>query len=242
VATGKKGRAAATAKSAAGPRRYYLPLALVAVAAIAVLGYAVIGRSGEAATRPVERALIPTEPRELMQLASGIRSGPDNAPVKILTFIDFQCPACRAFGVEIEPLLREQYIATGKVQVTYFDWPIVSVHPHAFLAARAARCSNEQGRFWDYHDVLLGRQSVWSPTTSVIGTFADYAAELGMDRGRFDSCLKSDQYAQTVTASMVLGEQLGVSGTPTIFVNGRIVDNWRNWSDFRQLLDAEAGS
>lgn len=230
------------AKTARGTsnRGLYIVLGAVAVIAVVALAYTLLSaRTGGAATEPVDLGEV--SDARLFELASGIELGSDDAPVRIITFIDFQCPGCASFAAQIEPLLRQQYVQTGRAQIIYYDFPIPSIHPHAFVAARAARCANEQDRFWEYHDVLLGRQSLWSGAGSVIGTFVDYAEELGLDRGAFESCLRSDRYADTVTASMLLGQQLNVRATPTIFVNNRIA-NFSSWSDLRALIDAEIGA
>ena len=224
-----------------GNRGLYTVLGVLGLVVVAAFGYSLVGAgSGGATTQPVDIGDV-TEPARLFEMAAGIPLGNENAPVRIITFIDFQCPSCASFAAQIEPLLRQQYVDQGTAQLVYYDYPITSIHPHAFVAARAARCANEQDRFWEYHDMLLGRQSLWSGAGSVVGTFADYAAELGMDRSAFDACLRSDRFADTVTASIMLGQQLNVQGTPTIFVNNRIA-NVGSWSELRALIDAEIGA
>ena len=222
-------------------RGLYTVLGVLGVVAVAALGYSLLrAGSGGAATQPVDIGNV-TEPARLFEMAAGIPLGNENAPVRVITFIDFQCPGCAAFARSIEPLLRQQYVDTGLVQLVYYDYPIPSIHPQAFVAARAARCANEQNRFWDFHDVLLARQMAWSGSGTAINMFGDYAAELGLDRAAFDACLRSDRFAQTVSASMELGRQLNVQGTPTVFVNNRVA-NVGTWDDLRALIDAEIGA
>lgn len=234
-------RKGAKPAGSSGLRGSHIAIIGVVVLAIAAFGYQLSrGRAGGAALEPVDLGEI-SDPRQIVQLASGITLGNDDAPVRIVTFIDFQCPSCAQFASQIEPLLREQYVRPGHVQIVYYDFPLTSIHPHAFVAARAARCANEQGRFWEYHDVLLGRQSLWTSAGSVVDLFVDYAAEVGLNRDSFETCLKSDRYADTVTAGMMLGTQLNVPGTPTLFVNDRLAQDWRTWSELRAIIDAELG-
>ena len=98
-------------------------------------------------------------------------------------------------------------------------FPLVRIHPHAFFAARAARCGGDQGRFWEYHDALFQNQGSWSSSANPANQFEAYAANLGLDKGAFGSCLHSDRFADVVTANMRLGQELGVPGTPTIMVS-----------------------
>jgi protein-disulfide isomerase len=205
-------------------RTFYIVLAVVAVGGLAALGYAVLGGGGEAATEPVELEGVASA-RQLYELAKPEVLGDPSTPVKIVEFGDFQCPGCRSFAMQIKPVLKERFVDTGKAHFVYYDFPLMEIHPHAFLAARAARCAADQGRYWDYHDLVFARQSMWSYSrTAPIGTFTEYAKELGLDSGAFESCLKSDAHADVVTANRRLGEELRIAATPTLIVNNRRVD------------------
>ena len=108
----------------------------------------------------------------------------------------------------------------GNVKFVYYDFPLTSIHPHAFVAARASRCAADQDRYWDYHSELFQNQSVWATSASApLGLFEDYAGELGLDEAAFASCLRSDRHADVVSANMRLGEILGVTGTPSVLVS-----------------------
>lgn len=190
----------------------------LAVLAAIVLSIGSGGGGGEMATAPVELEI--TDMQQLAQLATPVRSGSGDAAITITEFADFQCPGCMAFAGTVKPQLEVGYIDTGVAQFAYYDFPLVSIHPHAFLAARAGRCADAQGMFWEYHDELFRNQSGWSLSASApAGAFEDYAARVGLDQGEFRSCLRSDAYADVVTANMELGQNLGVSGTPTVLVS-----------------------
>lgn len=200
-----------------GPR---LILAVVAIVAVLALAWAFLGRGG-AATELVE---LPDDEAPdaatLIETARGIMKGDSAAPVHIIEFGDFQCPSCQAFAITVVPALQAEYIDRGLARLTYYDFPLTSIHPHAVLAARAARCAGDQDRYWDYHDVLYGRQGEWSAESRATDEFVEYAGMLSLDAAAFEACLQSDRFAAEVSASERLGRELRVSGTPTVFVNG----------------------
>lgn len=210
----------------------------VAVVAIAVLGYTVGSRAfGDMARSPVE--LDVESDQELVSLAQGVVLGDPDAPVTVVEFGDFQCPGCAAFARQVKPLVDRQLVEPGRASFVFYDFPLVGMHGNAFLAARAARCAGDQDRFWDYHDLLFQNQSRWATDSSPAGRFVSYAEELGLDMDAFESCLRSDRHARTVTANMRLGEALGVSGTPTVMVSeGQGMANRLMSNDFASIRDA----
>jgi protein-disulfide isomerase len=148
-----------------------------------------------------------------------------------MEFGDYQCPTCRDFFQLAKPFLDMTYVQEGQVAFIFHDFPLYEGHPHAFLAARAARCAGDQGDYWGLHDRLFQNQAQWSTRPDPSGDFVGYAEELGLDATTFESCLASDAHAEVVTANRLLGEQLGVQGTPTILVDtgeGRAIrmDDW----------------
>lgn len=196
---------------------YYI-LGAVAVLGIGIVGYTVGSRAfGSAVTEPVE--LEVESDRELVELAQGVVAGDPDAPVTVVEFGDYQCPGCGAFAAQVKPLLDANLIETGRASFVFYDFPLVQGHPNAFLAARAARCAGDQDAYWEYHDALFRNQQEWSPSGNPAGRFVDYAEELGLDEDAFESCVRSDRHAETVTANMQLGQALGVSGTPTVMVS-----------------------
>lgn len=200
-------------------KKLYYVLGAVAVIGIGVAIYSVSSTTlSGAATAPIEVEGIEDSER-LIELAEGATLGDENAPVTIIEFGDYQCPGCGSFATNVKPQIQLQLVDQGLAKFVFYDFPLVQIHPHAFLAARAARCAGEQDSYWDYHDLLFQMQPRWSGEASAIGSFRDYAESVGLDEDAFNSCLQSDQYADVVTANMELGAQLGVSGTPTVMVN-----------------------
>ncbi len=205
-----------------GPR---LIIGVVVVVAALALAWALLG-GDSAATELVEYPEDETpDAQTLIEQAHGISKGNPDAPVQVIEFGDFQCPGCRAFATNVLPTLQSEYIEPGLVRLTFYDFPLTSAHSHAVLAARAARCAGDQDRYWDYHDVLFGRQTEWSAERTAVDDFIGYAGLLDLDTNAFESCLKSDRFAAEVSASARLGRELRVSSTPSVFVNGTRVQS-----------------
>ena len=118
------------------------------------------GGSADMAVNPIDLQI--NDMAELADRAPGIHVGDEDAPITILEFADFQCPGCMAFAGTVKPQVDVAFIESGAAKFVFYDFPLISIHPHAFLAARAARCANEQGMFWEYHDELFRNQSAWS--------------------------------------------------------------------------------
>jgi len=205
-------------EAASGATGLYYVLGTVAVVGVAVLGYSLgQGAFGSTATEPVE--LQVESDRELVELAQPQRRGDPEARVRIIEFGDYQCPGCASFARQVKPMLDLNLVESGQARFEFYDFPLTRIHPHAFVAARAARCAGDQDAYWRFHDALFANQSQWSSAGNPVSRFLDYAEELGLDRDAFEACVKSDRHAETVTANMRLGEELGVNGTPTVMVS-----------------------
>lgn len=227
------------------PKTFYWILGVVAVLGIgAILLAAMKGGSGMV-TAPIELSEVP-DAATLLERAQGIPVGSADAPIKMLVFSDFQCPGCKHWALQVEAPLKADLVANGQVQLVYYDFPLEG-HPHSFLVSRAARCANDQDRFWDYHDLAFAQQEQWSYSrTAPADLLIQYAETLGLDMNEFRTCLNSDAHAATVTANQLLGSQLGVRGTPTVFVNGRQLQNWNDFEaakvEIMQMTGSAAGA
>jgi protein-disulfide isomerase len=163
--------------------------------------------------------------------AKGFARGGKDAPVSIVEFSDFQCPFCKAVTPTLHQIMK-QY--DGKVRLIFRDFPIPSLHPLAAKAHEAARCAAEQGKFWEYHDVLFER----SPRLEQ-PELKQYARDLKLDGAAFDRCLDSGKTQSAVAADIEEGQRLGVSGTPAFFINGRLLVGNQPPNAFQQLIDNE---
>ena len=170
--------------------------------------------------------------------------GDPDAPISIIEFSDYQCQFCARFYSDTLPLLKSQYIETGKVNLISRDFPIEKIHSNAMPTALASECANEQGKFWEYHDMLFETQDTWkqNKSDSMILTLKQFAKELNLNQEQFDSCLDSSKYAQEVNQDMADGRKYVVTGTPTFFVGNDEVGyssifGAQSFSDFRIMID-----
>ncbi|HXV26863.1 MAG TPA: DsbA family protein [Candidatus Paceibacterota bacterium] len=166
--------------------------------------------------------------------------GNPDAPVTIVEFSDFQCPFCRSFFNDTYSLIKSEYIDTGKAKLVYRDFPL-QFHDAARPSALAAECANEQGRFWEYHDKMFLEQAKQGNGTVTYGNaeLKRWAAEIGLNTGQFNQCLDSEKYGDEVDADFEAGQAAGVSGTPSFFVNGKLLVGAQPFSAFQQAIDAE---
>jgi protein-disulfide isomerase len=225
------------------PRRspllpFYVILGLVAVAGAVVLFRQMGGGGGGTAATTLEKVVMTPEQ---LQRVPGISQGQANAPVVLMEFADFQCPACGQFATFSKPLARE-FVDNGSVRFVWYDFPLVQIHKNSMLASRAGRCANEQNQFWAFHDAVFARQAEWSESDDAIDLFTGYAQQAGLDRGAFSTCLRSAKYQKEVSESYQLGTTLGVTGTPTLYVNGKKVqDTPTTRADWEALVRGELG-
>jgi len=154
--------------------------------------------------------------------------GPANAPITIVEFSDFQCPYCKLSVPLIKEILAKY---PDKVKVVYRDYPGPN-HPHAPQAAEAAQCAGDQGKFWEYHDSLFDRQA---PGTG--WNFTDLAKEIGLNDDVFATCLNTGRYREEVAKDLHDGFTLGVTSTPTFFINGRPLVGARPFAEFQAVID-----
>ena len=143
-------------------------------------------------------------------------AGKQDAPVELVEFSDFQCPFCQRMA----PTLKEvQQKFPDQVKIVYRQFPLTNIHPFAFKAAEASLCANEQGKFWQLHDVMFKDQKKLG-----VSDLKESAKALGADEKKFNACLDSGRYVEQVQKDSKEAQRMGVTGTPAIFVNGVLLD------------------
>lgn len=164
--------------------------------------------------------------------------GNAGAKVKIIEFADFRCPFCERFFSQTEPQLIKDYVDTGKASIYFRQYPFLG--PASVVAANAAECANDQGKFWDFHDYLYKNQPA-ETDTSLFTTagMTQIATTLGMDGTQFSSCLDGKTDDAKAQADLADGQKAGVNGTPTFFVNGTPLVGAQPYAAFKTLIDAE---
>lgn len=157
--------------------------------------------------------------------------GPAMAPVVIVKFEDFHCPFCRRVQATLEQLLARY---GDEVKLVHRDFPIDSLHPQARKAHEAAWCAHDQGKFWAYHDKLYANAPKASPEQ-----LKAYAQEVGLDLPAFEQCLSSGKYQAAVQKGVEEGTRAGVTGTPTFFINGRLLSGAQPLESFVRVIEEE---
>jgi len=176
-----------------------------------------------------------------------VKGNPD-APITVVEFSDFQCPFCSRFFEQTLPLIEKNYIDTGKIKFVYKDLPLDNLHPNARSAHIAAECADEEGKFWEYHDVLFQKQAVWQRLASsdLDITLSQFAVDLGMQAASFESCMESQDMADEVNQDTLEAMRNGATGTPTFFI-GNEKDGFikmvgaQPFASFQAIIDAQLG-
>jgi protein-disulfide isomerase len=169
--------------------------------------------------------------RAELSIAGEPFKGSEKARVTIVKFEDFHCPFCKQAQPTFNELLSRY---NGQVRLVHKDLPLESLHPQARQAAEAARCAYEQGKFWEYHDKLYAN----SPKASA-DDLKSYGKEVGLNVDSFDRCFASGKYKAVVQKDLNEGAQLGLTGTPTFFINGREISGNLPLKAFEAIIDEE---
>ena len=157
--------------------------------------------------------------------------GKADAPVTVVEFSDFQCPFC----LRVMPTLKQLRMKYGdRIRLVWKDFPLTQIHPQAFVAAQAGNCAREQGKFWEYHDKLFANQSALQPDA-----LKKYAADAGLDAAKFNQCLDTSKYEARVQDALATGSRLGIGSTPTVYVNGRMINGAQPIEVFESVIDEE---
>jgi protein-disulfide isomerase len=158
--------------------------------------------------------------------------GPDDAPITIIEFSDYECPYCESWHTIVWPQLLAHY--PNEIRLVYRDFPLYSLHANAAPAAEAAYCAQEQDNYWDFHTLLFsGGQGLNRET------YLSYATNLGLDIDLFSTCLDEKRYASNVEANFEYARQLGVQSTPTFFINGIALIGAQPFEVFQEIIDLE---
>lgn len=163
--------------------------------------------------------------------------GDSNAKVTIIEFADYRCPFCEQFFSQTMPQIMQNYVSTGKVKFAFRNYAFLG--PASTVAADAAECANDQGKFWAFHDYLYKNQPPETDTSMYNSdTLTKAAVSLGMDGTKFKNCVDTKADDSKVQQDFLDGQKAGVTGTPGFFVNGAFINGAEPYSVFQQAIDA----
>ena len=231
---GGRGRRPGVVKSAkrGGPGRgFWLGLGLAAILGLGALGYLT--------TRPKVTATT-IDPNLPALKAEGYVLGNANAPLEVIEFADFECPGCGQFATLTEPDVRTKLVNTGKVRMRFMDFPLPQ-HKNSWDASLAAACANDQGKFWEMHDVIFNNQDRWNTeaTGRPRSVLADFAKQVGLDVSKYNACMDADTHRAKVQSHLQEGERRHVQQTPTFIIGDKLVPGSLGYDAFKKLIDAE---
>ena len=215
-------------------RNFYVALGIIAVVGVALI---LTQRQRRGSVTETLRS-APVAPLPAGS-AVGHKLGSDSASVEIVEFADFECPACARFAILEMPYVRERLIATGRLKWKFMDFPLQG-HANSPVAHLAAGCADEQGRFFEMMDAIYNRQNEWAAERRANRMMRDYARQVGLDLGRFDTCVETKHAQPLVDADYAEGERIGVNSTPTFVVNGRLWPTVLVYDDIKAIVDSLA--
>lgn len=219
---------------AANPKSFVALVLVLILAGAGGLAYLTGRQHGPAATI-VDPNLPPA-------VAKGYTMGRPDAPVQILEFADFECPACGNYSVVTEPDVRKRIIEPGLARVTYYDFPLPQ-HKNTLSASESAACANDQGKFWEMHDRLFQGQTDWNTeaTSDPVSVMQGYAKAIGLDVDKWRACVDSRTHEREILANKAEGERRQVNQTPTFVIGNRMVPGSLTDDQIKAYVDSARG-
>lgn len=159
--------------------------------------------------------------------------GNKTAPVTLIEYSDFQCPACGSYSLVIKQLILE---FESDIYFAYRHFPLKQIHKNANLAAWAAEAAGKQDKFWEMHDIIFENQKEWSNENSAKNIFVKYAEILNLNLEQFEIDINAKEIKNKVDNDYRGGISLGVNSTPSFFLNGEKIQNPRSYDDFKKLI------
>ena len=175
--------------------------------------------------------------------AEGYLLGSPTAPVEVIEFADFECPACGQYATITEPDVRTRLVNTGQVRMRYIDYPL-PMHKNTWDASLAAACANDQGKFWEMHDALFANQDKWNgeATSRPRGPIADLAKSVGLDMTKYGACMDAETHRAKIQSHLAEAEKRQIQSTPTFVFNGLVVPSALPYDAFKKYVDEAAKS
>lgn len=163
--------------------------------------------------------------------------GSPDAPVVIQLWEDFLCPACQSFSRTVKPQIVEEYVKTGKVRLEFNHFPLQQHAPGSFLTALAAECAADQNLFWPYHDKVFQVISAEQQRGATFEKLTEFARTVGLNEQEFQACMTAQRHQSKINASLAQASQLGLRFTPSVIVNGQLLEN-SSYPSVKAAIDA----
>jgi protein-disulfide isomerase len=209
-------------------RNRILVIVLVAAGAL-LIAFAFIRpliSNTQATANATQNPVIAITPRAFTTQVNGVHLGDPNAPDKVDVYEDFRCSICLYYTQNYEPQIIQTYVETGKVYYTFHSFIVIDGNDGAdasYRSANAAMCAGEQGRFWDYHDTLFANQVSEDASLFTDVRLVAMAQNLNLDMTAFNQCYQAKKFANDIQADISLAHSLNLTGTPSILVNGKLL-------------------
>ncbi len=168
----------------------------------------------------------------------GYLLGAADAPIEVTEYGDLECPVCAGYNAVQFADIKTRLIDAGKIRVRYRDYPIDGAHRHPRVAAHALACSNDQGHSWDLIEKMFETQSEWALSSNAMPALSEMVKGLGVNVDTWTQCMQSKKYQGRIQASQNEGTALGVGGTPTFLIAGKLYDNRFGSDQMVKLVDS----
>jgi len=213
-----------------GSRRFASVLIVIAIAGVGVLGWAV--------SRPKAGA-IAVDPSIPAGAPEGYLLGNADAPVQVMEFADFECPACGHWSAVTEPDVRERLIKTGVVAFRFYDFPL-SMHRNTWSASLAAACANDQGKFWEMHDAIFANQNEWNGETTANPRrpLRRLAEQVGLNLDTWDACFDTQKHIPRIKGNEAEAMRRQVGQTPTFIIGSKMIPGAVGYDVFKVYVDS----
>jgi protein-disulfide isomerase len=212
---------------------FYLLLGAIALAAVIFIGWQM--------SQSKSSGVVTIDPSIPLPEATGYLMGSPTAPVQILEFADFECPACGSFANLTEPDVRKRLVETGQASFRFMDFPL-AMHRNSWDAHLAAACANEQGKFWEMHDQIFLTQDQWNGevTNRPKAIFSRLAKAVQLNESQWEGCYDSQKYKLNIAATIREGERRLVNTTPTFIIGDKMLPGALGFDQLRAYVDSAA--
>jgi len=223
----------AKVKKKSGAETSNIGLWLIGVSVLVVVGVVaiIIFNQQRTVSAPVAQPEVPTEWIDRTSL------GDPNAPVVVELWEDFLCPSCQSFSRLVKPQLVDTYVKSGQVRLIFNHFPLQSHAPGSFMTALAAECAADQNLFWPYHDKAFQVISVEQQRGATYEKLTEFARTAGLDVDKFQGCMNSQQHQSTLNASLAKATELGLRFTPSVIVDGTLLEE-SSYATIQAAIDA----